>query len=125
METRKHRRGRGALAAALAAAALASIAIGLGSGGAAAAGENAQTSSAATVRIADFAFHPPTLRVARGSQVVFANRSNVTHTATRDGSFESGLIKPGKSFTFRFKQKGSFAYRCLIHPSMRGRVIVE
>jgi plastocyanin len=113
-----------ALTTALGATTLGLIAIGPG-GQVAAADGGAEASKAATVRIAGFAFHPPTLRVGKGSQVVFSNASGVTHTATSEGNFDSGLIKPGKSFTTRFRQKGTFAYRCLIHPSMRGRVIVE
>ncbi len=91
----------------------------------AAADATARASAAPKVTINHFAYHPPTLRVAKGSRVVFSNTSKVTHTATREGGFDSGLIKPGKSFAVRFKQKGTFAYHCLIHPSMHGRVIVE
>ena len=115
---------RPAIAAALALLALGLALIGLG-GQTASADGTARASASARVDIDNFAFHPPTLRVAKGTRVVFANSSGVTHTATREGTFESGMIKPGKSFAFRFKQKGTFAYRCLIHPSMRGRVIVE
>jgi plastocyanin len=94
-------------------------------GQAAAADATARASAAPKVVIDHFAFHPPTLRVAKGSNVVFSNTSGVTHTATRDGSFDSGRIKPGKSVSIRFKQKGSFAYHCTIHPFMHGKVIVE
>jgi plastocyanin len=77
----------------------------------------------AKVTIKDFAFHPSTLRVAPGTRVVFANRSNVTHTATRQG-LNTGRIKPGKSVALTFKQKGTFAYHCMIHPFMHGKVVV-
>jgi plastocyanin len=112
------------IAVALAAVAFALALIGL-RGQTAAADQTARASAAPKVVINHFAFHPPTLRVAKGSSVVFANTSGVTHTATRDGSFDTGLIKPGKSVGIRFKQKGTFAYHCLIHPSMHGKVIVE
>jgi plastocyanin len=91
----------------------------------ASAGETATASKAATVDIANFAFHPPTLTVAKGSQVTFSNSSKVTHTATRGGAFDTGLIKPGKSVTVRFKQKGAFAYHCKIHPQMHGKIVVD
>jgi plastocyanin len=90
----------------------------------AAAGETATASKDASVKIANFAFHPPTLTIAKGDQVTFANSSKVTHTATRGGAFDTGLIKPGKSVTVRFKQKGTFAYHCKIHPSMHGKIVV-
>ena len=93
-------------------------------GEAAAADPAAGASRAAGVEINHFAFHPPTLRVAKGSTVTFSNASKVTHTAT-GGPFDSGFIKPGRSFSVRFKQKGTFAYHCEIHPRMHGKIIVE
>ena len=91
----------------------------------ASAGETAQASRAATVDINHFAYHPPTLRIAAGSEVVFSNTSGTTHTATRRGSFSTGHIKPGTSVSVRFNQKGTFAYHCLIHPFMHGKIVVE
>jgi plastocyanin len=88
-------------------------------------GASAGASKAATVSINHFAFHPPTLRIAKGSQVTFSNSSKVTHTATRGGAFDTGLIKAGKSVAVRFKQRGTFAYHCEIHPGMRGKIIVD
>lgn len=91
----------------------------------AAAGETAQASGGATVVINHFAFHPPTLTVAEGTKVTFANTSKVTHTATRDGSFNTGHIHPGTSISVRFTHKGTFAYHCSIHPLMHGKIVVE
>jgi plastocyanin len=85
----------------------------------------ASASKSATVDINNFAFHPPTLTIARGSQVTFSNSSKVTHTATRGGAFDTGLIKPGKSVSVRFKQQGTFAYHCEIHPQMHGKIVVN
>lgn len=91
----------------------------------AAAGVTAQASKVAKVDINDFAFHPPTLTIAKGGKVSFSNSSGVTHTATRAGSFDTGRIKPGKSVTVRFAQKGTFAYHCTIHSFMHGKVVVN
>ncbi|MGN6816557.1 MAG: cupredoxin domain-containing protein [Solirubrobacterales bacterium] len=85
----------------------------------------ATASAAKSVDINHFAYHPATLRVKRGTRVAFVNSSNVTHTATRAGSFNTGHIKPGKSVTVRFKQKGTFSYHCNIHPFMHGKIVVE
>lgn len=117
------RRGWRALGVALAVLAFGLALIGIRGTGASA-DPSAQASRAVKVEIEDFAFHPPTLRVGVGARVVFANRSNVTHTATRK-SFDTGRIKPGKSVAVTFKRKGSFAYHCSIHPFMHGKVIVE
>jgi plastocyanin len=116
--------GRQKLALLLSVAAFALALAGLG-GTAASAGGTAQISKAPRVDINNFAYHPPTLTIAKGSTVTFANSSKVTHTATRDGAFDTGLIKPGKSVAVRFKQKGTFAYHCEIHPLMHGKIIVD
>lgn len=116
-----HRRGS-ALTALMAVCGLALVGIG---GQAVASGGTASASKTATVAIADFAFRPGTLTIARGSSVAFANRSKVAHTATREGSFDTGVIRPGKTATVAFKRKGTFAYECMIHPSMHGKIIVD
>lgn len=94
-------------------------------GNLAAAEPTATASKVARVDIDHFAFSPATLTVAKGSTVTFTNSSQVTHTATRDGVIDTGLIKPGKSAAVRLKQKGTFTYRCLIHPLMHGKIVVD
>jgi plastocyanin len=115
-------RGRPAAVAAVLAAVLGVLAPGLGSAGAA---PSASASRKATVVIAHFAFSPTPLRVRRGTKVVFSNRSSVSHTATRRGSFNTGTIRPGHAVAIRFQARGTYAYRCLIHPSMHGKIIVR
>jgi plastocyanin len=107
--------------------AIAALALSLaGIQSAVASGGDAHASRATkTVDIDHFAFHPPTLRVAKGTTVAFVNSSNTAHTATRAGSFDSGKIQPGKSVAIRFAQKGTFAYHCSIHPFMHGKIVVE
>ncbi len=56
---------------------------------------------AVRVEISEFSFHPHTLHVAPGTRVVFANGDPTAHTATREGSFETGHIQPGHSVTVR------------------------
>lgn len=114
-------RGRRALALAMAVAVLAVAALQGGS----ASGATATASGARSVDIDHFAFHPPTLRIKRGGKVAFTNSSNVTHTATRAGSFDTGRIRPGKTKVVQFSQAGTFAYHCSIHPFMKGKIVVE
>lgn len=90
-----------------------------------ASGAEATASAAQPVKIKNFAFHPGTLRIKKGTSVAFTNASPVTHTASDPGSFNSGRIKPGKTFVVRFKRKGTFAYHCEIHPFMKGKIVVE
>jgi plastocyanin len=84
----------------------------------------AQASGTKTVDISHFEFHPPKLEVAKGTRVVFSNSSGTAHTATDKGVFDSGRIKPGRSFAVRFEQKGTFKYHCKIHPFMQGKIVV-
>lgn len=89
------------------------------------AGSEAVASRSARVTITDFAFKPKTLRVSRGTTVTFVNTSTMRHTATRRGSFDTGVIRPGKSASIRFTRKGTFAYFCRIHPFMHGTIVVD
>jgi plastocyanin len=113
METMKKNRV-GAIAAAV-------VALTFAIGGAAL---PAAAGAGSTVDIHNFAFHPGTLEVAKGSTVVFSNTSKVTHTATDAGVFNTGHIKPGTSVSVRFTQKGVFAYHCKIHHFMHGKIVV-
>ena len=47
------------------------------------------------------------------------------HTVTaNDGSFDSGNMNPGGTFTHTFTEAGSFAYICTYHHWMHGTVTV-
>jgi plastocyanin len=84
------------------------------------------TSSNPNVSIKNFAFSVGTLKIAAGVTVKWTNNDGVAHTVTaNDGSFDSGSIAPGASFTRVFSTKGSFAYHCSIHPMMTGSVVVQ
>jgi plastocyanin len=84
----------------------------------------ALASASKTVTIDNFEFTPQTLRIDKGTRVVFSNSSGTTHTATDKGAFDTGRIKAGKSAAVRFQQKGTFAYHCKIHPFMHGKIVV-
>jgi plastocyanin len=78
-----------------------------------------------SINIQGFAFSPKTITVKVGTQVTWTNLDNVGHTATAlDGTYDSGLLNNGESFTFQFDQSGTFEYHCTPHPSMRGIIIV-
>jgi plastocyanin len=76
------------------------------------------------VKIRGFKFKPPTLRISRGTRVVWVNRDRAPHTATRRGSFNTGVIRSGRAVAVRFKRRGTYGYICTIHPEMRGRIVV-
>jgi plastocyanin len=76
------------------------------------------------VRIANFTFDPATVRAKAGQRVTWTHQdAGVTHTVTAvDGGFRSGELEEGDEFSHRFRTAGTFAYRCAIHPDMRGTV---
>jgi plastocyanin len=84
----------------------------------------ATASGAKTVSIRNFAFHPGTITVKRGSQVSFTNSSGVTHTAS-GAAFDTKRIAPGTTATVTLNKRGTFAYHCKIHNFMKGKVVVE
>ena len=79
------------------------------------------------VRIADFAFVPRTVRAKVGQKVKWEHQdAGVTHSIVAlDGGFRSGELKEGDEFSHLFQRAGTFAYRCGIHPDMRGAVKVS
>jgi plastocyanin len=87
---------------------------------------NASGDAAGGVRIEGFAFAPATVDAKVGQQVTWEHRdAGATHTVTAvDGAFDSGRLAEGEEFSHRFRSAGSFAYRCAIHPDMRGTVQV-
>ncbi|MBI4640098.1 MAG: cupredoxin domain-containing protein [Candidatus Tectomicrobia bacterium] len=81
---------------------------------------------AAKVDIRDFSFGPRTIKVTVGKPLRWINHDEAPHAVvTEDKSIDSKIIGPGKNFTFFFKQTGRFVYRCGIHPTMLGEVVVQ
>ena len=86
----------------------------------------ADAGGGAAVEIADFAFSPEELTVDAGTAVTWTNADGPPHTATADdGSFDSGRLEPGDSYSETFDEPGTYAYHCEIHPRMTGTIVVE
>jgi plastocyanin len=80
----------------------------------------------ASVTIKDFEFTPATVTIAVGGTVTWTNNGPSTHTVTADdGSFDSGDLSVGKTFSHTFQTAGTFGYHCTIHPFMTATVIVQ
>ncbi len=92
----------------------------------------AGASASATCVAANNCFSPDPLYVSPGTTVTWTNTDTVSHTVTSGkvsdnnaGSlFDSGLVKPGKTFQFTFANTGTYDYVCTVHPWMVGQVIV-
>ena len=75
------------------------------------------------VTIRDFLYAPATVNVKAGDTVTWKNDGKTDHTGTGKG-FDTGVLSPGTSASFTFKDAGTFAYTCMIHPKMKGTVKV-
>jgi plastocyanin len=73
-----------------------------------------------------YAFSPKAITVSVGDKVRWDNKSTASegHTVTGDGGLDSGTLKKGDSYTFKFKKSGTYKYDCAIHPYMKGSVKV-
>jgi plastocyanin len=79
-----------------------------------------------TVQITDSAFGTSVLTVQVGDTVTWTNADDRPHTVTgQDGSFDSGNLDEGGTFSFTFTAPGTFAYLCQYHPEMTATIIVE
>ena len=81
----------------------------------------------ATISMVDDRFEPVTLEVAAGTSVTWANNGADWHSvAAYDGSFESGKLAPGESFSEILIEPGTIKYICKHHglQGMIGQVIV-
>lgn len=77
------------------------------------------------VTIDNMSFSPAAVSVKPGDTVAWTNRDGQDHTVTAgDGSFDSGNLKPGDTFSYTFTKAGKFSYRCSLHPRMKGSVTV-
>ena len=86
----------------------------------------ARAGAAHTIEIVDFAFSPPSLTISVGDTVTWTNADSVVHTATStSGSFDSGDLAQGASYSLTFSQAGTYGYLCTPHPSMTGTIVVE
>ena len=78
-------------------------------------------------------FIPSTVTINVGGEVTWVNDDGAAHTATSgvltdggpDGVFDSGLFMPATSFSHKFEKAGEYPYFCLVHPWMKGLVVVR
>lgn len=84
------------------------------------------TTTASAISIAGLAFNPANLAVSAGTTVTWTNNDSVSHTVTADnGTFDSGVIPPGGTYSHTFTAAGTVTYHCTIHPFMHGSVIAQ
>lgn len=85
-----------------------------------------QTGNQVSSTISNFSFQPKTITIKVGDTVTWKNNDSAAHTVTADnGSFDSGSIGRGGTYSRTFTQTGTYPYYCSLHPNMTGTVIVQ
>ncbi len=86
-----------------------------------------ETPKTYSVGIENFAFSPKEIRIKKGDTITWTNEDSAPHTVTSDtgDELDSQRLNTGQTYTHKFNEKGTFSYYCAIHPSMKGKVIVE
>lgn len=81
---------------------------------------------AVVVPIREYRYAPDRIEIDAGTAVRWVNYDEAVHTATADdGSWNSGAIEQGRSWTAVFDRPGTYTYHCGPHPFMRGVVVVR
>lgn len=89
-------------------------------------GQGTSLAEESSVSISNLQFYPSSLSVPAGATVTWINNeSNVSHTVTADdGSWSSGVLQPGGSYSYAFPDIGSYSYHSEADPNARGIVLV-
>ncbi|HWQ99488.1 MAG TPA: cupredoxin domain-containing protein [Candidatus Methylomirabilis sp.] len=79
------------------------------------------------VTIQNLKFGPAVLAVNAGATVFWTNKDTVNHTVDSDATriFNSGNLPPGATFKHTFNSPGTYSYRCGVHSSMTGTIVVR
>jgi plastocyanin len=80
-----------------------------------------------SVDVVDNKYEPPVIRIKPGTTVTWLFKGKVPHTVTSESAgaeFDSGVKTKG-DFAYTFDTAGVYDYRCRVHPTMVGRVVVE
>ncbi len=79
-----------------------------------------------SVKIGNFTFDPPVLKVKAGTVVTWTNEDDIPHTvAAADHSFESKPLDTNEKYSATLSTPGRFTYFCSLHPQMKATIIVE
>ena len=91
-----------------------------------AAPQQAAATNEAEISIQAFQFVPAILTVKAGTAVTWVNRDEEPHNVVSpDRVFRSKAIDGGEKFTTVFDKPGTYDYLCVVHPHMRGKIVVE
>ena len=78
------------------------------------------------VHIKNFSYVPRTLTIQAGQTVEWINDDAQPHSATADdGSWNSGDLDQGQSWSSQFVNPGTYRYHCDEHAFMKGTIVVK
>ena len=95
-------------------------------GGGSEGGGAANVANATKAEMRTMVFGPKRIEISVGGSVAWTNNDQLVHTITADdGSWDSGPIEPGKTWTHTFTQPGEYSFHCTPHPFMKAVVVVR
>jgi plastocyanin len=87
--------------------------------------DTAAKGAAKLVEMTESTFSPGRVDLKVGETVSFVDKDEIAHTATADGTFDSGTLREGKRFVFKATKAGTINYVCTFHPGMTGVINVS
>lgn len=83
-------------------------------------------SATTNVQIRRAAFVPATVTINLNDAVTWRNTDTIDHQVVANGGqFASPILDPGESYTFVFRNSGTFRYHDGLHPTRRGTITVR
>jgi plastocyanin len=86
--------------------------------------DTAARGAAKIVEMTESTFAPNSVDLKVGETVKFVDKDEIAHTATAEGTFDSGTLRAGKTFAFKATEAGTINYVCVFHPGMTGVIDV-
>ena len=85
----------------------------------------ASAATTKTVSIKRSAFSPSSVNIVAGDSIRWRNDDTRDHqVVSTTGAFASPVLRPGRTFTFRFDVAGTYRYRDALNPSVTGTIRV-
>jgi plastocyanin len=70
-------------------------------------------------------FSPNPVEIKVGETVTWVNEDSARHiVSSTDGTFDSGMMGKGQSFSYTFDRAGEYQYFCEPHPNLVGTVVL-
>lgn len=83
-------------------------------------------SANATVSIKRSGFVPASVTIDQNESVTWTNNDTINHQiVANSGAYASPILGPGKSWTRKFGNGGTFRYHDSLHPTLKGTVVVK